>query len=106
MRHPFPNPVSGLVLRQIELPEFLRRCVRVGCVALDVRVTGGTLSIGQQILLSGPVSDEVVKILAIETLPDSADARVFRLHCTRPKMLVPGPGGLADWPFAGIQAVA
>ncbi len=93
--------LAGTVLRSINLDALLPECSHQGRLGLDVRVVHGKLSIGQQLILRGPTSEEKISIIGIDTLVDPDNPRVVRIHCTKPTAFAAPEGNLQGWTIVG-----
>jgi translation elongation factor EF-G len=88
---------TAIVFRCVDLANVLPGSSPRGRLGFDVRVTTGTLSVGQRVKVLGSGSQEEIEIIGIEVLGDRHDPHVVRVHCTKPQAVVVRTGSIEGW---------
>src|SRR5438132_3196797 len=91
------NKLVATVVEVTKLDELFPASVLKGRIGLDVRVERGSLSSGKKVRLSGPGFEEQLEIVGIEMLNNAHDPNVVRIHCSKPKLLMPSAGKVVGW---------
>jgi hypothetical protein len=92
---------TGDALAHVDLPIKIPLLGCDRCIALDVRVTSGSVSIGTKIMLRGPRYAHSLRIVGIEAFHDSNNKGVVRIHCAANSAAPIPPGVLEGWTFIG-----